>query len=149
MAPDRDWAKEMSKIDKQLESVSDEALFPSKSAKTASVKASVEEKQKSTSTLGVMLRLSLSVALGVGMLFWPYESRCGIGLAGYLAAVAVVAGSGVWSAVWAWRHRTGRAHGLSLLLILWGLVLGAMEVLPRVGYAKPDAAHPATWACEP
>jgi len=36
---------------------------------------------------------------------------------------------------------------LSLLLILWGLVLGSMEVLPRVGYAKPDLAHPATWAC--
>jgi hypothetical protein len=147
MASDRDWAKQMAKIDKQLESVSDEAVFPSKTAKTDGVKSSNEAKQKSTSTLGVVLRLTLSVLLGVGMLFWPYESRCGIGLAGYLGAVVVVAGSGLWSAVWAWRHRAGRAHTLSLLLILWGLVLGAMEVLPRVGYAKPDAAHPATWAC--
>src|SRR5205085_1985771 len=87
MASDRDWAKEMAKIDKQLESVSDEAVFPTKAAKTAGVKANIEEKQKSTSTLGVVLRLTLSVALGVGMLFWPYESRCGVGLAGYLAAV--------------------------------------------------------------
>ena len=31
------------------------------------------------------------------------------------------------------------AHVLSLLLILWGGVLGAIEVLPRIGYAKPDA----------
>jgi hypothetical protein len=147
MASDRDWAKEMAKIDKQLESVSDEAVFPTKAAKTPGVRANIEEKQKSTSTLGVVLRLTLSVLLGVGMLFWPYESRCGIGLAGYLAAVAVVAGSGIWSAVWSWRHRAGRAHGLSLLLILWGLVLGAVEVLPRVGYAKPDDAHPATWSC--
>ena len=147
MPSDRDWAKEMAKIDKQLESVSDEAVFPTKTAKTAGVKAAAEEKQRTTSTLGVVFRLTLSVALGVGMLFWPYESRCGIGLAGYLAAVAVVAGSGVWSAVWSWRHRSGRAHSLSLLLILWGLVLGAMEVLPRVGYAKPDSANPATWAC--
>ena len=22
-----------------------------------------------------------------------------------------------------------------------------MEVLPRVGYAKPDLGHPANWAC--
>ena len=144
---ERNWEKEMAKIDKQLESVSDEAVFPTKTAKTPGVKANIEEKQRSTSTLGVVLRLTLSVLLGVAMLFWPYESRCGIGLAGYLAAVTVVAGSGIWSAVWSWRHRAGRAHGLSLLLILWGLVLGAMEVLPRVGYAKPDDAHPATWAC--
>ena len=44
-------------------------------------------------------------------------------------------------------HRTARAHVLSLLLIVWGLLLGAMEVLPRVGYAKADAARPAGWSC--
>ena len=81
------------------------------------------------------------------MLVWPYPSRCGPGLAAYLAAVAVVIGSGVWSAVWTWRHRASKAHTLSLLLILWGLVLGSMEVLPRVGYAKPDLGHPANWSC--
>ena len=47
-----------------------------------------------------------------GSLFWPYGSRCGAGLAGYLGAVAVVIAGGVWSAVWTWRHRAGRAHTL-------------------------------------
>jgi hypothetical protein len=68
-------------------------------------------------------------------------------LAGYLAAVVVVVASGVWSSVWTWRHRASRAHTLSLLIVLWGLVLGSLEVLPRIGYAKPDVRHPATWAC--
>jgi hypothetical protein len=150
--PERDWAKEMAKIDKQLESVSDEALFPTKkgapsSPKAAAANAEAVEKQRSTSTLGVFLRLLLSVALGVGILFWPYDARCGLGLAGYLAAVGVVVGSGIWSAIWTWRHRSGRGHALSLLLVLWGLGLGAMEVLPRIGYAKPDALRPATWSC--
>jgi hypothetical protein len=90
----------------------------------------------------------LSIALGVGILFWPYDARCGFGLAGYLAAVGVVTASGIWSAVWTWRHRSARGHTLSLLLILWGLVLGAMEVLPRIGYGKPDVMHPATWVCK-
>jgi hypothetical protein len=36
---------------------------------------------------------------------------------------------------------------LSLLLVVWGLLLAAMEVLPRVGYAKPDAERPAGWSC--
>ena len=57
----------------------------------------------------------------------------------------VVAASGLWSAVWTWRHRSARGHTLSLLLILWGLVLGAMEVLPRIGYAKTES--PVTWGC--
>jgi hypothetical protein len=66
----------------------------------------------------------------------------------YLAAVAVVVVSGTWSAVWSWRHRAARLHTLSLLLILWGLVLGSIDVLPRIGYAKPDLAHPAVWMCK-
>jgi len=145
---DRDWSKELSKIDKQLESVSDEALFPTSQAKTPAAKAEVIEKQKGTSSLGVVLRLLLSVLLGVGILLWPYQARCGLGLAAYLFAVGVVAVSGAWSAVWSWRHRSARAHVLSLLVLLWGIALGAYEVLPRIGYAKGDPAHPVTWGCK-
>jgi len=96
----------------------------------------------------VYARLTLSVMVGVAMVIWPYPARCGVGLAGYLAAVAVVIASGVWSSVWTWRHRASKAHTLSLLLILWGLILGSIEVLPRIGYAKPDLAHPAAWICQ-
>ena len=142
----RDWEAEMKKIDRQLESFSDDALLPAKGA-TPAARAQAVEVQRSTSTLGVMLRLLLAVALGVGMLFWPYAARCGPGLFGYLAATVAVMGGGVWSAVWAWRHRAGRAHSLSLLLVMWGLILAAIEVLPRVGYAKPTEAHPAIWSC--
>jgi hypothetical protein len=151
--PERDWAKEMKKIDRQLESISDEAWFPAKTGaakgpKAAAARAENLEKQRTTSTLGVFLRLLLSVALGVGIYFWPYDARCGFGLFGYLAAVGVVTASGIWSAVWTWRHRSARGHTLSLLLILWGATLGAMEILPRIGYAKTDALHPATWTCK-
>ena|SRR5689334_2529911 len=152
--PERDWSKELSKIDRQLESISDEALFPAKTGpaknnpKAAAAKAENLEKQRTTSTLGVFVRLLLSIALGVGIAFWPYDARCGLGLAGYLAAIGVVTASGVWSAVWTWRHRSARGHLLSLLLVLWGVILGATEVLPRIGYAKTDALHPATWVCK-
>jgi hypothetical protein len=144
---DRNWDAELKKIDRQLESVSDEALFPTKAAKGAPAKAQAAELQKSTSTWGVFLRLSLTVALGVGMVFWPYSARCGLGLAGYLGAVTALLVSGVWSSVWTFRHRAAKAHTLSLLLVLWGLVLASIEVLPRTGYAKPTAAHPAAWSC--
>ena len=145
---EKNWDKELAKIDRQLESVSDEALFPTKAAPTPAAKAEAKAAQARTSTLGVVLRLALATALGVGILFWPYEAKCGLGLAGYLAAVGVVTVGGLWSAVWSWKHRAAKAHVLSLLLGLWGLVLAAMEVLPRVGYARPDLRHPAIWSCQ-
>ena len=144
---DRDWESEMRKIDRQLESVSDEAILPSKAAKSPAARAQVEAVQKSTTTFGVFARLTLAVTLGVAILFWPYAARCGLGLAGYLGVVATLLTAGVWSSIWTWRHRAARAHALSLLLVLWGLLLASIDVLPRLGYAKPTAAHPAQWSC--
>jgi hypothetical protein len=145
---DRDWDAELRKIDKQLEQASDEAMFPTKGAVAPAQKAANVSAQQATTTFGVFARLSLSVALGVGIIFWPYGARCGFGLAAYLGAVTAIVVSGVWSATWTFRHRAARGHILSLLLVLWGLVLGAAEVLPRAGYAIPTDAHPATWGCE-
>jgi hypothetical protein len=142
----KDWDSELKKVDRILEGVSDEALLPAKSAKTPLARAEAVEKQRTTSTLAVMARLVLASALGVGMLFWPYDAKCGAGLAGYLAATGVVVAAGVWSSIWTWRHRSSRGHILSLLLILWGGVLAAIEILPRSGYAKPDATRPG-WSC--
>lgn len=149
----RDWDKELAKVDKQLASLSDDELRagskPVAPAKgTPSRQEAAPSKSRATSALGVYARLTLSVALGAAMTVWPYEIRCGFGLAAYLGAVGVVITAGVWSSVWTWRHRAGKAHSLSLLIILWGLVLGAQQVLPRVGYAKPDLLHPASWACK-
>jgi hypothetical protein len=155
--PERDWDKELAKVDKQLASLSDEALLvPAGGGKKEAGSAATKGRAPVSADTGdvggktpwgMYARLTISVALGVGMVVWPYESRCGFGLAGYLAAVIVVITGGVWSSIWTWRHRASRSHALSLLLILWGLVLGAIEVLPRIGYAKPDPKHPSAWTC--
>lgn len=150
---ERDWSKELAKIDKQLGSMPDDELVPkevapAKAGGTAPAAPKAAKPARATGSFGVFARLTLSVALGLAIIVWPYQARCGLGLGAYLAAVAVVAVSGGWSAVWTWRHRAARAHVLSLLILLWGLVLGAIEVLPRVGYAKPDANHPAGWVCK-
>jgi len=148
----KDWDKELAKIDKQLESVSDAQLFPeSKPAPAAPGKAPVAAAPSSAvagdraaaRSWPAIVRLTLAVILGVAILFWPYDNRCGAGLAGYLAAVTGVFASGVWSAVWTWRHRAARAHTLSILLIGWGLLLAATEVLPRIGYARQALS----WSC--
>ena len=159
-----DWDKELAKIDKQLASMSDDELvappparpaLPAGAAKgggrVSAAAAPAGPAPVTTSrgaTFALYARLGLSVALGVGMLFWPYDAKCGPGLALYLGAVLAVIVSGIWSAVWSWRHRAARLHTLSLLLLTWGLVLGGLDVLPRIGYAKPTLLHPATWACK-
>ncbi len=140
---ERNWDREMAKIDKQLESISDAQLFPEKPGASPAQKQATGAARETAASWPAILRLVLSAALGLGVLFWPYANRCGVGLAGYLAVVAVVTGSGVWSALWTWRHRTGRAHALSILLVVWGLVLASAEILPRVGYAKQGM----TWSC--
>jgi len=142
----KNWDSELKKIDRMLEGASDEALLPAKTAKTPQARAEMVEKQRTTSTLGVMARLVLATALGIGMLFWPYDAKCGVGLLGYLAATGVLTAAGVWSSIWTWRHRSSRGHILSLLLILWGGVLAAIEILPRSGYAKPDPNR-SGWSC--
>jgi hypothetical protein len=157
--PPTDWDKELAKIDKQLASISDEALLGKAqppvpagagagAVPAAKGKGGEEKAPPRTSTVGVMARLVLAIALGIAMLFWPYSTRCGVGLFGYLGASAMVVVAGVWTAIWTWRHRSAQAHVLALLLILWGIILGAQQILPRVGYARPDAAHPSIWMCE-
>jgi hypothetical protein len=154
---DRDWDKELAKVDKQLASLSDDQLLkpeptgrkapPSQPAAQPKATAAEPRPERKTTSFGVYGRLLLSLAAGVAMVAWPYEARCGVGLGGYLAAVGVVTASGVWSAVWTFRHRAPRAHALALLIAMWGLVLAAIEVLPRVGYAIPTDRHPAAWTC--
>jgi len=89
------------------------------------------------------LRLLLGLAVGVGITQWPYARGCGVLLFGYLGAVAGVIVAGLWSAISSWRTRSALAHALSLGLVFWGAILGAREVLPRVGYARTSA----TWFC--
>lgn len=154
MSTDRDWERELAKIDQQLASVSDEALAASARGPAAAPPAGpprpaarpAAPRGDAPTPAGVLLRLLLAVALGVGILFWPYANRCGPGLAGYLAAVAAVAGAGCWTAVTTWRARSGRAHVLSLVLVAWGLVLAAIEILPRIGYASDPARI--SWGCD-
>lgn len=146
----KDWDKEMAKIDSQLKSITDEELAKASTRHAVATQAGkgMTAPAKLTRGTAVYARVFLAAALGVGMYFWPYAARCGPGLFGYLGAVTVLTTAGIWTSVWTWRHRAARAHVLSLVIVVWGLVLAAIEVLPRVGYAIPDMRHPATWVCE-
>lgn len=93
--------------------------------------------------LGTWARVTLGLLLAVALPLWPYAHACGVGLAFYFVGVLVMVVAGGWAAISAWQRRLAVAHVLALGLLAWGLILGAREVLPRVGYA----ADAATWRC--
>ena len=95
--------------------------------------------------IGVWARVGLGLAVGVMMgAGWPYPRACGMPLAGYLGAVFTVILTGAWAASAAWRYRASLAHIVSLIILLYGIVLAAAELLPRTGYAVDHAV----WQCE-
>lgn len=94
--------------------------------------------------LSVWLRAILAAGLAGAITQWPYVHECGRWLYLYLGAIGAVMIGGAWAGVWAWRLRSAAAHVLSLIVVFWGIVLAAEQVLPRIGYA----AEVATWRCE-
>jgi hypothetical protein len=94
--------------------------------------------------LGAWTRVLLGLAVGVMMVGWPYLHTCGLSLSGYLGAVLTVIVTGMWAAVYAWRHRVALAHVVALIVVLYGFALVLAEALPRSGYAMQRA----TWQCE-
>lgn len=160
---DRNWEQELAKIDKQLASVSDEQLLQQSApvnapqrgpVATTNAKASAPAAKATTSSVPsgrswvAWAQLTVAVAAGVGLWFWPWATRCGLNAVAFTAATGGVTALGLWSAIGSWRHRQSYAHVLSFAVMIWGLVLGAREVLPRVGYAIPTYERPGGWSCE-
>ncbi len=93
--------------------------------------------------LAVWGRVALGVLVGIAMTQWPYRSECGFSLFLYLVAVLAVMITGAWGSVAAWRRRMAFAQIVSLIVVYWGIVLAAEQILPRIGYAKAEAS----WRC--
>ena len=114
----------------------------------AKVSASPAAPIKTVGSWIAWVQLVVAIAAASGLWFWPWGTRCGLNAIGFTTAAGAVTLLGLWSAVGSWKHRQSYAHVLSFGVMIWGLVLGAREVLPRVGYAIPSEARPAGWSCD-
>ncbi|HXV86786.1 MAG TPA: hypothetical protein VD793_08815 [Gemmatimonadales bacterium] len=104
-----------------------------------------DEPSRRAQQVGVWLRGLMAAGLGVALTQWPYARSCGWALYAYLGVIAALLVAGGWAATWSWRVRVAAAHVLSLVVVFWGIVLAAEQLLPRVGYA----AESAVWTCPP
>jgi hypothetical protein len=149
---ERDWDREMAEVDKLLSKLPEADPYlrgsapaaPRPGAPGGGGSALVAPGVAAAGRLGTWARVGLGLLIGIGMTQWPYTHGCGLKLWFYLIGVGAVLVAGVWSSISSWRRRLGIAHLLSQGLVIWGLVLAAREVLPRVGYAKVAA----TWFCQ-
>src|SRR5881409_357843 len=124
---EKDWEKEMAEVDRLLKKLPYGEPTPSASSaptvrKMPAVAPPGADLTAAGQWLGTWARVVLGLLIGIGMTQWPYTHGCGLRLIVYLFGVA---------------------HVLSQGLIIFGLVLAAREVLPRIGYAKAEAP----WLC--
>ncbi|MCU0647264.1 MAG: hypothetical protein MUF00_04680 [Gemmatimonadaceae bacterium] len=162
----RDWDAELKKIDQQLSSLSDEQLRAPAPAAPGGRGAGAAVAGRSAlpapaaavgaPSAGVVrgapwlayLRALIAAGGVAGLVLWPYTRSCGPVGAAYVASAGVVALAGLWAMLGGWSRRSALVHGVGLLSLLSAAVLAGLEVLPKVGYAIPTVAHPATWQCD-
>jgi hypothetical protein len=150
---ERDWDKEMAEVDRLLKKLPEadpslgrsggSAATVKKPAVAPSTPAGFDDLRGGGQWIGTWTRVVLGLLIGIGMTQWPYTHGCGLKFIFYMIGVFAVLAAGCWSSISSWKRRLGVAHVLAQGLIIWGLVLAAREILPRIGYAKV----PAPWLC--
>lgn len=144
---DNDWSTQLKKIEREFEGLPPEPSAAFKKMQSEEERRAQERAQQRVAMIGAGARLILVFALFGALTIWPYANDCGWGLFGYIGAEAVIVAGGLWVAFTTWRARLPKMHTLSLLIILVGLILIAVEVLPRTGYASVDPQHPPQLSC--
>lgn len=144
---ERDWEREMREVDKLLAKLPEADPTLGRGVPTVPVSprggpvvgGSLHPAgpARGRAWVTTWLRVGLGLALGVGMLAWPYGYSCGFKLIFYLIGATTVTVGGIWGALSSWRRRLGWAHALSIVLIIWGLALAGRQVLPRIYGKQP------------
>ena len=142
---ERDWDREMREVDKLLAKLPEADPTLGRGVPTVPVapRAGGSPTVQTGAARGrawvtTWMRVGLGLALGIGMLAWPYAHACGLKLVFYLIGATAVTVAGVWSALTSWKRRLGIAHTLSIVLIIWGLAIAGRQLLPRVYGKSPD-----------
>lgn len=141
------WAVELRKIEREFDGLPPEPTPTELRHKRDTEREERERQDAAAASFGVYFRLTLVLCLAVSLACWPYEVACGAMLSGYLGAIIMLVVAGIWTATATFTHRMPKRHLTAVLVVLWGLMLGAAQVLPRIGYANPAPGRSTTWRC--
>jgi len=146
MADPRDWDKEMAAIDKVISKggyVAPSGGAPAPAPSGGGTPVAPSAPAGSRAWLGMWVRTLLVVGLAVGLNAWPWTHGCGWRVYWYMTGISVLALASLWIMVVSWRRRSGLTHILGLVMLGYAVWLGAVEILPRTGYASTVK----TWSC--
>src|SRR5687767_9990614 len=151
--PSRDWDKEMAAIDAVIAkggyvAPSGGAPAPAPAGGGSAPAPSAPSAPSGVAPggrawMGMWARTLLGLGLAFGLQVWPWRHHCGLNLYFYLAAVGLLGVYSLWVMRISWVRRMGLPHLLALAMLGFATWLGAVEVLPRTGYAKVEKA----WTC--
>ena len=136
-----DWDRELKRIEREFDGGSPDPVIRLENTRKTS------HRHGRGRAWAVWLRLFLVAGLAVGMYFWPYPRTCGVGLFSFMGAATLVGAGSLWVAASSWQARLVKPHAVSMLMLVVALGLLASQIMPRVGYAKVDAARPPSWLC--
>lgn len=141
------WAVELRKIEREFDGLPPEPSPAEIRQKRDTERRERHREEAAGASFGVYFRLTLVVCLAISIVCWPYDTSCGATLWGYLGAVVVLIVAAIWTAQATFTWQMPTRHLAALLMILWGLWLGAAQVLPRIGYANPIPGRATSWRC--
>lgn len=141
------WAVELRKIEREYDGLPPEPTPAALRQRRDAERREREQQEARTASFGAYFRLTLVMCLAISIAAWPYPTICGGSLWSYLSALVVLVTGGLWTAAATWQCRGAWRHAIALSIVLWGLTLGASQILPRVGYAVPAPGRPTTWSC--
>ena len=144
------WTSELKKLERAFDGLPPLPPVPSpaqlkqrRASERRTLERTLERQERTAMVIGTAGRFVLVFALSAAINFWPYGHACGFGLFTYMFAEVLIVVGGLWTVAWTWQHRMPRGHAVAMVMVLWGIMLVAAQVLPRVGYAA-DAAK---WWC--
>ena len=147
----RDWDRELADIDRVIDKEGPPpagpsigpALPPGPAGTPVRPPAPAPPPAAKGSVAMTWFWVALALLLAVALPVWPYGKACGLQIFFYLGAAALAVLADAAGAISSWATHRSVAHTLSLLVIIWTGVMGAREVLPRIGYADESKA----WLC--
>ena len=142
-----DWNVELRKISREYDGLPPETTPARVRAERVAELRAREREAALGALVATWARVLLVGALAVSLLWWPYGRDCGLPLAAFGGAAAMLVIGGAWAAGCAWRRRLAVPHVAAIALMVGGLALVASESVPRLGYGSLDWVATSGWRC--
>jgi hypothetical protein len=132
--PTVNWSKKLKNIEREFDGLpplpSPAAIRARRASERRTLEKTLERRIQRAAIFGTIGRFLPVLALVIGINMWPYPHACGIGLWAYLGALTIIVAAAIATIIWTWENEMPRAHGVAIVLALWGVALITAHVVP-------------------